>query len=403
MLYFSELKNKPVYTEDNIFFGRLRDIIFQVSDTPNVTKLVVKTGSNPEMMIPLKYLMKIDGGITIGKNFEEAKLEDDELYLLSNLLDNQIIDIAGNKIVRVNDVVIQDKPGYYIAGVDIGVLGLLRWFGLEDYLLRLLGKLGIKLTSQFLSWGDVHPLELSRGHVKIKKEQTKLDKIRPEDLADYLEMTTAANISRTLKILDEKKAVDVINNLSTNYQTPLFKQFSSEKAAKVLSQMDSEEAVDILLTLSSKKREKIMSFLDDKTFKEIEYLLSLSKTPIGKILTTEFLTVESTDRVKEVFRKVKKETHDFYTLNQVYVINKEKQLVGVFDLHELLLQNGETRVYKFMTQNLSVVYLTTPELIVLRKLVKYKLHNLPVVDKEKKLLGIVRFEDLMDTFLRDYE
>lgn len=403
MLYFSELKNQKVYTEDNIFFGRLKDIIFLVSDTPTITKLVVKTKTDSDLIIPLKFLVKIDGNITVGKNFQTAKLEDNELFLADNLLDNQIIDIAGNKIVRVNDVVIQDKPGYYIAGVDIGLLGLLRWFGLEDFLLRILGKLGIKITSDFLSWGDVHPLELTRGHVKIKKEQTKLDKIRPEDLADYLEKTNTSNISRILKVLDEKTATNVINNLSINYQTGLFKQFSSEKAAKLLSSMDSEEAVDVLLTLSKKKREKIMSFLDDKTHKEIEYLLSLSKTPIGKILTTEFITTESTDRVKEVIAKIRKETSDFYTLNHIYVVNKEKQLVGVFDLHELLLNKPETRVYKFMTQNLSVIHLTTPEIVVLRKIVKYKINNLPVVDKENHILGIVRFDDVMDSFLRAYE
>lgn len=403
MLYFSELKNRKVYTEDNIFFGKLKDIIFLVSDTPTITKLVVKTRSDSDLVIPLKFLARMDGDITIGKNFQTSKLEDNELYLANNLLDNQIIDIAGNKIVRVNDVVIQDKPGYYIAGVDIGLLGLLRWFGLEDFLLRILGKMGIKVTSRFLSWGDVHPLELTRGHVKIKKEQTKLDKIRPEDLADYLEKTNTSNISRILKVLDEKTATDVINNLSINYQTGLFKQFSSEKAAKLLSNMDSEEAVDILLTLSKKKREKIMSFLNDKTYKEIEYLLSLSKTPIGKILTTEFLTAESTDRVKEAIAKIRKETHDFYTLYHVYVVNKEKQLVGAFDLHELLLQKPEARVYKFMTQNLSVIYLTTPEIVVLRKIVKYKINSLPVVDKDKHILGIVRFDDVIDSFLRTYE
>ncbi len=403
MLYFSELKNKKVYTEDQVLLGTLKDMIFHAADTPTITKLVIRTQADPSVIVPLPFMRKLNGEVIIAKNFKISKLEEEELYLADNLLDNQIIDIAGNKIVRVNDVVIQDKPEYFIAGVDIGILGIFRWFGLEDLILRVFNKFGLKLASQFLSWGDVHPLELTRGHVKIKKEQTKLEKIRPEDLADYLEKTNTANISRTLKVLDEKTARGVINSLSINYQTGLFKQFSSEKAAKLLAGMDAEEAVDILLTLSKKKREKIMSFLDDKTFKEIEYLLSLSKTPIGKIITTEFLAVDPNDRVKEAIEKVRKETNDFSSLTYVYVVNKENQIVGVFDLHELLLQNPETRVYKFMTQNLSLISLSTPEIVVLRKLVKYKLFSLPVVDKEKRLLGIVRFDDIMDSFLREYE
>lgn len=402
MLYFSELKGKRVYTEDKIFVGKLKDMIFQVSETPQITKFVIGT-TDDQVVVPAAFLKKMDGDMIISKNFQADKLDDNELYLVNNLLDNQIIDITGDKVVRVNDVAIQDKPGYFIAGVDIGILGILRWFGLEEWVVRFLKKLRIKPTSQFLSWADIHPLELTRGHVKIKTEQTKLEKIPPEDLADYLEKTNVSNVSHVLNVLDEKVAAEVISNLNINYQTALFKQFPSDKAAKVMSRIDPEEAVDILLTLSRKKREKIMSFLGDQVYKEIEYLLGLSKTPIGGILSTEFLTIQSDDRVKEVIDRVQKTTGDFYSLHYIYVVNQENQLVGVFSLHELLLQSPETPVYKFMTQNLSVIHLSTPEVIVLRKIIKYKLNALPVVDKDRHILGVVTFDDVIDLFLKHYE
>lgn len=404
MLYFSELKGKNVYTEDNIYIGQLKDIIFLVSaDNPQITKLVLKSRENPETIIPIEALKKLNDRLTISKNYEVSDLKEDELFLAKNLLDNQIIDIAGNKVVRVNDVVIQDKPGFFVAGVDIGLLGVLRWFGLENVFTKVLSRFRIKPTSQFLSWADIHPLELTRGHVKIKKEQAKLRNIRPEDLADYLEETNVANAGHVLDILDAQKAVEVISNLNVNYQSALFKQFRSEKAAKIIAKLDPEDAVDILLTLSKKKREKILSFLSDESFKEIDYLLSLSKTPIGSILTTEFLTVQPDQTVKEIVAEIQKETSDFYSLNYVYIVNKEKQLVGVIDLHELLLQRKDIQVYKFMSQDLIIVHLATPEIVVLRRLVKYKLAALPVVDKEKRMLGIVRFDDVMDLFLNEYE
>lgn len=403
MLYFSELKNKKVYTEDNIRIGKLKDLIFLASENPVVTKLVMKTPNEPNVIIPLEYIKKLDGAVVLSKNYETSELDENELYLVNNLLDNQIIDITGDKIVRVNDVAIQDKPGYYIAGVDIGILGILRWFGLEDLLIRFVKKFRVKLSSQFLSWADIHPLELTRGHVKIKKEQTKLEKIPPEDLADYLEKTTVSNVSHILNVLDEKTAAEVISNLNINYQTALFKQFTEEIAAKVLSRIDPEDAVDILIGLSKKRREKIMKFLSAEAYKEIEYLLSLSKTPVGGILTTEFLTVSPDIRVKEVIKEIRKETKDFYYLHYVYVINRDNQLVGVFSLHELLQQHPDTPVYKFMTQNISVIQLSTPEIVVLRKIIKYKLFSLPVVDREKKMLGIVTFDDVIDLFLKQYE
>jgi sporulation protein YlmC with PRC-barrel domain/CBS domain-containing protein len=402
MFYFSELKNKKVFTEDNIYVGQLKDIIFTTSEEPDITKFLIKTNNNPELMISTRVVKNINNEIIIEKHFVDSKLEEDELYLTKNLLDNQIIDITGEKIVRVNDVAIQDKPGFYIAGVDIGILGILRWFGLDDYLIRLLKKFNINLSSQFLSWADIHPLELARGHVKIKKEQTKLHKIRPEDLADYLEKTNVANISRILSIVNEQKATEIIRNLNINYQSELFRQFEPEKAKKILSKIDPDEAADILLTLSRKRRERILKALDKKTRDEIDYLLNLSRTPIGHVVTTDFLTVRSFERTKDVIRKIKDQTREFYTLFYIYVLNEQNELVGVFNLHELILQDPETAVYKFMSQNLVVIHLNTPRVIVLRKFVKYKLYSLPVVDMNKKIIGVVTFDDIIESGIKYY-
>lgn len=403
MLYFSELYNNKVYTKDGIYVGKLKDVIFRASDNPIVTKLVVKTDTNPEAIIPIENVKKMNGEILLEKSYVLSKLRENELFLTKNLLDNQIIDISGDKIVRVNDVAIHDKPGYSIAGVDIGLIGILRWLGLEGLMDKLTGKIGIKLRSHFLSWADIQTLELTRGHVKIKREQTKLKKILPEDLADYLEETNVNNAKGVLKLLDEKNAVEVINNLNLNYQTALFKQFESDQAAKIISVMDPEEAVDVLLSLSKKKKEKILDQLSDAAYKKIMYLLELPDTPIGKIITTEFLTVQPDQTVKEVTEEVRRETRVFYELSYVYVVNKDKQLLGVFNLHELLLQNQDTQVYKFMTQHMVIIHLNTPMSVVFRKIIKHKLYALPVVDKDKHILGIVIYDDIVDLHLKGNE
>lgn len=403
MLYFSELHNNKVHTKDGIYLGRLKDVIFLASENPSVTKIVIKTLSDPELIVPVEDVRKINGGVTLEKSYNISKLKENELFLTKNLLDNQIIDISGDKIVRVNDVAINDKPTLSIAGVDIGLIGILRWFGLEDIFIKIFKKIGIKLRSRFLSWADIQTLELTRGHVKIKKEQTKLDRIRPEDLADYLEETNVANARGILKILDEKNAVEVINNLNPNYQTALFKQFESDQAAKIISVMDPEEAVDVLLSLSKKKREKILDQLSDASYKEIKYLLDLPDTPIAQIVTTEFLTVESDATVKEVKNLVRAKTGEFYNLSYIYVVNQDKQLIGVFDLHEMLLQHSDTQVYKFMTQKLATIHLNTPMTVAFRKIIKYKLYALPVVDRDKQIVGIVVYDDIIDLHLKNNE
>src|SRR3989344_3245779 len=201
----------------------------------------------------------------------------------------QIIDLKGNKIVRVNDVALQeDKDKLSIAGVDIGILGIFRRLriGAENFY-KIASLFKIKLASQFLSWADIQPLELMRGNVKLRKKEEKLEKIRPEDLADYLEKTNVINARRFLKILDTEKAAEVIGNLNINYQTALFKNFQTEKAAKLISFLDPDEAVDVLLTLSKKKREEVLEKLSPKIKENILHLLELSKKPIGTLITTE--------------------------------------------------------------------------------------------------------------------
>lgn len=400
MLYFSEIARKKVYTEDNIHIGHLEDLIFLVAENPIVTKIVIRDSANQRLIVSTDYLQKIGKYLTIEKEFLVTILEENELYLVKNLLDKQIIDLKGNKIVRVNDVALQDKDKLSIAGVDVGILGIFRRLriGAENFY-KILSLFNVKLASQFLSWADIQPLELIRGNVKLRKKEEKLEKIRPEDLADYLEKTNIINARKFLKILDTEKAAEVIGNLNINYQTALFKHFQTAKAAKLIGFLDPDEAVDVLLTLTKKKRDEVMEKLEPQVKAKIIHLLELSKEPIGALLTTEYLTVDPEDTVRHVIDKIKNDTKDFSSLYTVYVVNKENQLTGAVSLHEVLREDLDMPLYKFMSQNLVVIHLTTPVEIAMKKFLKYHLTSLPVINQDKRLEGIVNFDDITNYVL----
>ncbi len=403
MIYFSEIQGKKVVTEDGIGVGRLDDFIFLATDNPLVTKIVIVNKDRQKLIVSTDYIRKINAHIKIEKEYMTSYLEENELYLLKNLLDKQIIDIKGNKIVRVNDVAIQDKDRLSIAGVDIGLFGLARRLRIGgDTVTKLLRFFNMKLTSEFLSWADIQPLELIRGQVRLKRQEAKLQKVRPEDLADYLERTNVINARKFLKILDTEKAAEVISNLNINYQTSIFKHFHSEKAARMISFIDPDEAVDVLLTLSKRKREEIMGYLEPSVRVAIERLLDFSKNPIGNLITTEYLAVAPEDTVRQVFEKIRRMTVDFSTLDYVYVENKKKELVGVFSLHNLVLQDLETPIYKFMTQNVVVIHMTTPLEIAVKKMLKYKLYALPVISLEKSIQGIITIDDVSNSILEKF-
>src|SRR3989338_7771134 len=399
MIYFSELKGKKVYTKDQGGVGTLEDLIFMASETPKITKLIIRDLKENKIIVPIEYLNKINRNITLEKDFNLTEISENELYLVKNILDKQIIDLKGNKIVRVNDIAIQDKDGFYIAGVDISPFGILRWLRLEKITAKLLSFFPFAFSAEFLSWADIHPLELTRGQVKLKKEEKRLEKLFPEDLADYLEKTNVTNANKILKILDEKFAADVIGNLNINYQTSLFKQFNLDRCAKIITLIDPDEAVDVLLAMSQKKREQIIELLPDLKKKEIKALIRLSRTPIGELLTTEYLAVQPKDTVSHVMSKIKNETTEFSYFSAIYVLNEKNQLIGVFGPHDLLLQEQSGLVYKFMTQNIIVIHLTTPVEIAVKKMLKYKLSALPVIDMEKQILGIVTIDDVTEYLL----
>ncbi len=400
MLYFAELDGKTVITSEKKAIGRLKDLIFRAQDQPLVTKIVIRTDKHHDLLIPASQIKKINSHIELIADFQSVTLSENELFIKKNLLNQQIIDINGNKVVRVNDVAIQDKPNFLIAGVDIGLLGLLRWLKIEKVVNLIFSRLGRTLTSRFLSWADIQPLELATGKVVLNKEEDKLERIRPEDLADHLEKMNVKNISRILDLLDEDFEAEVVQNLNLTYQQSLFKHFKPQRAAEILALIDPDDAVDILLTLPEDKRKDIISLLPHEKQKEIEHLEKLSKTEIGELITSEYLTVKPEDTVSKIVSIVRSQSSDFSTLRYVYVINNQQQLVGAFNLHELLVQNTDTPAYRFMGQNLIVAYLSTPEEIAIKKMLKYKLMALPIIDEHKQILGVVTWDDLTESVVQ---
>lgn len=402
MLYLSEIKDKKVITEDGIYVGKLNDIGFLSSETPTVTILHIHTEGKQVLNVPIQYLHKLNGQVVITKNYETRELTAHEIFAVRYLLDNQIIDIKENKVVRVNDVAIQDKPVLSIAGVDIGIMGILRWVNLEQIFANFLKFFKVKVPFNFVSWADVLGLDTNTGRVILKKQQKQMEKMRPEDLADYLEKINIKNVNNLLNTLDIEFAAEVIGNLNINYQNALFKQISTKRAATIIEFIDPDEAIDILLTLSKRRREQIIEGLPEEKKKEMHYLIDLSKTPIGEHINTEYVTVSPEDTTKQIIEMIKKNTNDFSTLQYIFVVNKQNQLIGVFSVYELLLQHSDTPAFKFLTPNVVVIHLTTPKDIAIKKMLKYKLQSIPVIDNNKRILGTVSFDDIAEFILDQY-
>jgi len=199
-----------------------------------------------------------------------------------------------------------------------------------------------------------------------------------------------------LDLMDESLAADVVENLNLSYQQNLFKVFTPQRSAKLICRMETDEAVDILLSLTPRRRADIMELLSPEKQKEIHALLSLSATPIGGLINNKFFTAHTDETVQKIRSRIQKETDEFSSLFYIYAQNRDHQLVGAASLHELLLQTNDTPLYRFMNPSLIVLHLTTPVAIAARKMLKYQLEALPVIDDNKHILGVVSINELSD-------
>lgn len=395
MLYFAELSGKKVVSADGSIIGRLTDFAFLATDQPLVTKLRVDTKVG-HILVPVSNVTAIKDVVTLIPGFETVGVSENELSVRIHLLDQQIIDLKGNKVVRVNDVVIQDKPYLVIAGVDVGILGIARWLTIEQWLNRQVSRFGTSLRSDFLPWENIQPLELSRGKVQLKQEESKLTRLAPEDLADHLERLSVKNISKILDLLPNEYEADVVQNLNVTRQRAFLRSIKPEHAASILSKVDPDEAVDILLTLSEHRRNLIMPHIAPEAKNQIDYLLSLATTDIGNLITTDFFMAHPNETALKVRRRIKTDTTLEKPLTYVYIVNDKKEIIGVCNLHELLMAEGDSAMYKFMVQNVVAVYLTTPPGIAMKKMVKYKIYALPVINDKRQILGVVTIDDLVE-------
>lgn len=404
MYYFSELRRLKVYGPTMRELGIVGDAAFEVADYPLVKKILIKKHKGSPILIDLKDVQDFNGKVVLREGYKQVDLNQNELFIAEGLLDKQIIDLANNKVVRVNDVVVQEKKNeasfeMVITGVDIGFLGLLRRLRVERLALQIANLVRYKAISTTLSWADIQQLELKEGVVKLKLKAEKLKAVHPEDLADHLEKTSEKNVRGFISMLGLKQASEVIKHLDIEYQRDLFENWPAEQAVKFINLIDDDETVDILLTLTEEKREEIIELMPMEEREKIRHLLAYSNTPIGSRMTTDYIIVPTDITTQRVYELVRQETGTFFFLSSIFVVNDRDQLVGVFNLHELAMQAGDTPVFKFMETNVIVARLTTPIEIVIKQMLKYHISSIPVIDKNRNILGIVTLDDTSDLLL----
>ncbi len=324
------------------------------------------------------------------------------LLLADVILDKQIVDLNGRKLVRVNDVrLVQLTEGTFVVAVDIGLEGLLRRIGIAKPAKYLFTLFGQAMPAKFILWEDVEAVDFSNLNIKLSKTYSKLQTLHPSDLADIIEELGKQNRTEVFSALNEEQAADVLEELEPETQIHIVESLPVEKVAHVLEKMPADEVADILDGLEDEKAELLLKEMEEDSSQEVRELLEYPENRVGSIMTTEFLTYRESYTVDEVIRDLKEKRPENEELYNLFVTNEKDELIATFSMRDLLLSDPDTQVKQIMKP--SPVHLHDYQKVdeVAEMVSKYNLLAIPVVDDEKILQGMVVIDDVVEDLINN--
>jgi magnesium transporter len=405
MVFVSELLGRQVTEVNGERIGRLVDLLASVQPEvrhPEIAALVVKR-RGATLMVPFSDVaVLIAPAIPLTRSLNDIVPYSpgvDDLHLVQDVLDKQIIDTTGARVVRVNDLELARVNGrFYVANVDIGGLGLLRRLGLGNAVQKAAGWLGRKPLSGMISWEDVELLPGDEA-MRLRVPGDKIADLHPADLAEILSDLSRSESGRLLESLDVKTLADALEEVEPDFQASLVETMPDEKVADVLEEMAPDEAADLLAELPEDRSQELLKLMEDEEAAEVRRLLMYPDDTAGGIMNTEFVAVPPDFTAEQTICTLRQTANEAETIFYVYVTDGDGRLLGVFSLRELVLAQPETPVSELMERRVVTVRLADHQDDVAQIVAKYNLLAVPVVDDKGCMHGIVTADDALDKII----
>jgi magnesium transporter len=405
MAYMSSLMGKPVSDIDGERIGKVADLVASTRGDighPEVVAVVIKQRED-SLAVPIANVAALVApAIVLNcrlKDITPYQPDARDLFLARDVLDKQIIDTDGARVVRVNDLDIARVDGrFYVANVDISGLGLLRRVGMFSVAQKLSKRPRRDTPPTVISWDDV---ELLPGDqmMRLKVPSSKLADLYPADLAEIVSDLNRAESSKFLESLDVKTVADTLEEVEPDFQASLVESMSDEKVADVLEEMAPDEAADLLAELPEDRSQELLSLMQKEEAADVRKLLAYPEDSAGGIMNTEFVAVHPELTAEQTIKLLRETAYEAATIYYVYVTDHADRLVGVFSLRDLVVAQPEMSVSAFMHHRVVSVKLMDTQEEVAQAVAKYNLLAVPVVDDQERLHGIVTVDDALDKII----
>jgi CBS domain-containing protein/sporulation protein YlmC with PRC-barrel domain len=404
MLYLSQTIGRPVLDQNAEPIGKVADLIVALGDRyPPLTGLVVETDGR-RIFLPWTSVEQLDpGGARLrGSTIDIGKFRQrpDEILLRADLMDKQIVDIDGRKVVRVNDLRLDELDGVlHLVAVDVGASGLLRRLGIEGAYRIVARNLRLAVPERYIDWQDVDPVETSVSSLKLRVPHGGLAELHPADLASIIDQLARKDRAGVIASLDDEAAAEAIEEMEPDTQVEVLEDLEPERAADILEEMSPDDAADLVADLSDETRTEILALMERDEAAEVESLLKYPEDTAGGLMTTEYVAVDASLTAGRTIERLRDLEPDAETIYYVYVTDAEGRLVGVLSLRDLIVAKPSAPIAEVMIPEPVTLGVLATKDEVAEVVAHYNLLAVPVVDNDGRLVGIVTVDDAMDSIL----
>jgi magnesium transporter len=405
MSYISQLLGRPIVDVEGSRFGTLRDLIAGARSErghPQIVALVARRPSADAFIPVSEAAVLVAPTIPLNRRAAEVSAYSpaaQDIFLERDVLDKQIIDIDGVRVVRVNDLELARVNGcYYVANVDISQRGLMRRL-LPSFAMGLFPEPPAgKPRSGIISWDHVELLAGGQP-VRLKVPGKSIADLHPADLADIISDLAKPESDKLLETLDPGRVAETLEEVEPDFQASLLENMTDDKVADVLEEMAPDEAADLLAEMPEERSQELLSLMHREEADGVRKLLSYPEDAAGGLMNTEFFAVPPALTAGEAIAQLRLAAREAETIYYIYVVEPGGKLIGVFSLRELVLSDPKKPVSEFMHKRLVTVRLTESQAEIAKAVSKYNLLALPVIDDQGRIQGIVTADDALDKII----
>ena len=405
MAFLSEILGRTITDLDGNYVGKLEDLIARErTDFPHpVVEAVVVDRRGEKHIIPYSTVMSLFApAIPLKCHVEDMPayaLNEEDVYLSRDVLDKQIIDTDGARVVRVNDLQLVRVNGtLYVGNVDVGMMGILRRVGLERMTQAIANGLHVHINENFISWDNVELLQHDQ-FMRLRVPVESLSELHPADLAEILSDLNKLESGQFLESMNVEQVADALEQVETEFQASLLAEMDDERAADVLEEMEPDEAADLLAELPAERSRILVSLMEKEEADDVRHLLTFPEDSAGGIMTTDYAVVPPDVSAEQAIKLLRETASDIDTVIYVYVTDADFHLLGVFSLTDLIFAEPNTLVSEFMDDRVKTVHTHDEQDEVAQIITKYDLLAVPVVDQDNIIQGIVTADDALDKII----